>query len=262
MDANAERRTGAGGGPEVFQAAFFARYPLAEQVMRLFDNLPGVAFYAKDTASRFIKVNGAFLESHGLHDEREVLGRDDRDLSLPAMAAAYMEEDRRVMTGRRSIPGQVWLVYQSRRVPRWYVSSKTPLFDPAGAVIGLAGAMYPIERPDELAAHTHELLPVVRHIEEHYPEPVSMAAMATRAGLSPTHFNRRFRQLLRMTPVQYLRTVRVQAARRLLAETSLGLAQIAIDTGFTDQSHFTRRFRQTTGLTPAAYRRRFRAGGA
>ncbi len=85
--------------------------------------------------------------------------------------------------------------------------------------------------------------------------------MATRAGLSPTHFNRRFRQLLRMTPVQYLRTVRVQAARRLLAETSLGLAQIAIDTGFTDQSHFTRRFRQTTGLTPAAYRRRFRAGG-
>src|SRR4051794_20890406 len=109
--------------PFAFQSAFFARHPLASQVMGLFDALPGVVFYAKDTGSRFVRVNGAFLANHGLRDEREVLGRTDRALSPPALAAAYMEEDRRVMAGRRAILNQVWLVYQSPGLPQWYVSS-------------------------------------------------------------------------------------------------------------------------------------------
>jgi AraC-like DNA-binding protein len=246
--------------PAAFRAGFFARHPLAEQAMSLFDNVPDVVFYAKDTAGRFVRVNRRFLDNHGLQREEQVLGRTDRDLSVPAMAAAYMAEDRRVMDARRALPGQVWLVYHERRVPRWYVSSKTPLFDPAGEVVGLAGAMYPVDRPDDLARHVEELLPVVRHIERHYADTVSMSQMAKLAGLSATHFNRRFRQLLRMTPVEYLRTVRVQAARQRLAGTSDPLVTIAADTGFADQSHFTRRFRQTTGVTPAAYRRRYAAG--
>lgn len=249
-------------GPHIdpldFQAAFFTRYPLAEQVMGLFDALPNVSFYAKDRLSRFVKVNGRFLEHFGLHDERDVLGRTDRDLSPPAMAAAYIEEDQRVMAGRKPIPGQVWLVYRARRLPQWYVSSKAPLFDADGHVIGLAGAMYPIDQPHELAAYTHELEPVVRHIEQHYAQSISMVQMARLAKLSRTHFNRRFQQVFRMTPLAYLRTIRVQAAQRLLAGTLQELAAIAVDTGFTDQSHFTRRFREATALTPAAYRRRFR----
>jgi transcriptional regulator GlxA family with amidase domain len=94
-------------------------------------------------------------------------------------------------------------------------------------------------------------------VEKHYAAPVSMAEMAKLAGLSTTHFNRRFRQLLRMTPSHYLRTARVRQARLLLSTTDKPLAEIAILTGFTDQSHFTKRFRQTTGLTPDAYRRQF-----
>lgn len=242
-----------------FQADFFARHPQAQSVMGLFDVLPGVSFYAKDRHSRFIRVNDSFLQNHGLRDAADVIGKTDLDLSPPAMAMAYMEEDQRVMTSGQPLPGQVWMVYQSRRVPRWYISSKTPLFDPDGTVIGIAGAMYAIDRPDELARHVQELMPVIRHIERHYAEPVPMSAMAKLAGLSSTHFNRRFQQLLRMTPMAYLKMVRVHAAQRLLTTTSLPLSQIAIDAGFTDQSHFTRRFRQSTGLTPAAYRKRFRA---
>ncbi|HEY2587927.1 MAG TPA: hypothetical protein VGI81_19445 [Tepidisphaeraceae bacterium] len=55
--------------PLEFQAAFFKRYPLAEQVMGLFDALPNVSFYAQDRLSRFVKVNRPFLEHFGLHDE-------------------------------------------------------------------------------------------------------------------------------------------------------------------------------------------------
>lgn len=245
---------------QALQTAFFARNPLARSALDLFDALPNVAFYAKDVQSRFIRMNQLFLEIHGCNSPDQLLGKNDRDVSPPAMAEAYIEEDQRVMASRRMLPGQVWLVYHPHDQPHWYVSSKTPLIDQAGEVIGIAGVMYPIDRPDELARYTRELLPVVRHIGDHYSEQVSMAEMARLAGLSSTHFNRRFRQLLRMAPVEYLRTVRVQAARRLLAGSTATLAQIAAETGFTDQSHFTRRFRQATGMTPLAYRRRFRSG--
>lgn len=246
--------------PRAFQQAFFARNPLAQSALDLFDTLPNVAFYAKDADSRFIRMNQLFLEIHGCHSPEEMLGKTDRDVSPPVMAEAYIDEDQRVMASRRMLPGQVWLVYHPQEQPHWYVSSKSPLFNLQGEVIGIAGAMYAIDRPNELARFTRELLPVVRHIEANYAEPVSMTDMARLAGLSSTHFNRRFRQLLRMTPLEYLRTVRVQAARRLLAGSTATLAQIAAETGFTDQSHFTRRFRQATGMTPLAYRRRFRAG--
>lgn len=240
------------------QEVFFAKHPAAASVMELFEALPQVSFYAKDTESRFIRVNRRFVETHGALDEKEILGRSDRDFHPPVMAEAYIAEDHRVMAGRRAIPSQTWLVFHSDRLPQWYVSTKVPLFDPAGEVIGLAGAMFPIDRPAEQERYFRELFPVVRHIERNFFAVTSMAEMARLCGLSSTHFNRRFRELLRMTPTDYLRSVRVQAARRLLGASQRTLAEIAHETGFTDQSHFTRCFRQATGMTPLAYRRRFR----
>lgn len=241
-----------------FRRDFFVRCPQAESLMRLFDALPQTYFFAKDHESRFVAVNHMFLDNHGLADESQAIGKSDRDFHPPLLAEAYIAEDRRVMASRRPLPGQVWAVLHRRTAPRWYVCTKTPLFGPDDEVLGIAGAMYRIDDPKLLAGYFEELMPVIRHVDRHYADDVSMAAMAKLAGLSATHFNRRFRELLRMTPSQYLRTVRVQHARGLLAMTDTPLAKIAALTGFTDQSHFTRRFRETTGLTPDAYRRRFR----
>ncbi len=244
--------------PFRFQTDYFDRHPGGRSVMDLFESLPHVSFYAKDTASRFVRVNRLLTESLGASDESQVLGRSDRDFHPPVMAEAYIAEDRRVMAGRRPIPNQTWLVFHADRRPQWYVSTKVPLFDPSDVVIGIAGAMYSIEQPAEHARHFRELSAVIRHIERHHAENVSMVEMAALSGLSTTHFNRRFQQLLQMTPTAYLRSVRVHAARALLGTTHRGLAEIAQRCGFTDQSHFTLVFRESTGMTPGAYRKRFR----
>lgn len=243
--------------PPALQAAFFRSCPTAQNFVDLFDSLPNVAFYAKDTESRYVRVNARFVAIHNATSEADMVGRDDRAFHPPAMAAAYIAEDGRVMAGRRAIPGQVWLVFHERQLPHWYVSTKVPLLGCNGAILGIAGAMYEIERPAEEQQYFQELTPVIRHIERNFADPVSMAEMATLAGLSSTHFNRRFQQLLRMTPTNYLRTVRVQAACRLLSTSRRPLAEIAASTGFSDQSHFTRRFRAATGITPTGYRQRF-----
>lgn len=242
-----------------FQAAFFARHPNAFSVMGLFEYLPAAYFYAKDDESRYIRANALVLNQvFGLAREEDLLGRTDREFQPPALAEAYLAEDRRVMELRKPIPNQVWLVPHVRGTPRWYVSSKTPLFGPAGEVMGIAGVMYPISTPQDQEAYFRELAPVIRSIDARYTEKISMEEMAELAGVSSTHFNRRFRALLKMSPGEYVFKLRVQEAQRLLTGTAESVGEIAVATGFYDQSHFTKHFRRVTGMTPLAYRKRFR----
>ena len=85
-----------------------------------------------------------------------------------------------------------------------------------------------------------------------------MADMADMARLSRTQFNFRFRELLRMSPSEYILKLRIEIAQKLLNTTDKSIAEIAAEAGFYDQSHFTKRFRRVTGLTPLAYRKQFR----
>ena len=236
---------------------FLSGKPLAESVLDIFDHLPHVILYVKDTDDRFVKVNRAYMEMHGIDDASEVIGKTTFDLNPPSLARAYVKEDQFVMDSREPLPGRRWMVMHKSSIPQWFISSKTPLFDATGEVIGLLGAMYRIDVEEELADVLGDIFPAARYIEQHYTEPVSMTQMARLVGLSSTHFNRRFKQVLHMTPNQYLRSVRIQVVQQLLTTTSLSIARIACDVGYNDQSHLTKRFKEVTGITPAAYRKRF-----
>ena len=77
------------------------------------------------------------------------------------------------------------------------------------------------------------------------------------AQMSPRHLIRCFRQVLSMTPQEYVRQARVQrAAARLRRGERPALAAQAV--GFADQPHMTRAFRKVMGITPAAYARSWR----
>ncbi len=239
------------------QTIIFQENPLADSVISLFDSLPQVFFFAKNRKGQFIKANQPFLDNHGLKTESQVIGKTAHDFHPPLLAEAYIAEDNRVFSSCRPLPGQVWLVPHRRREPRWYIRTKVPLFNALGNVVGIAGTMYRIERQEELKQYLQEISPAAQYMEHHYADQICMTEMASLAGVSSTQFNRRFRQLLRMTPMQYLRAVRIQAARKLLTTTSNSLVEIAMEVGYADQSHFTKRFREITGMTPAAYRKRF-----
>lgn len=85
--------------------------------------------------------------------------------------------------------------------------------------------------------------------------PRSVREIAGELGLHPVYFARRFRQSFGMTPGEYLRRCRLDRARWLLRRSSAGLAEIAVATGFSDQSHFSNVFRKGFGVSPGAYRR-------
>jgi transcriptional regulator GlxA family with amidase domain len=95
---------------------------------------------------------------------------------------------------------------------------------------------------------------VQQYIETHLTESISIQALAEIAGLSMYHFARAFKQSAGVTPHEYLVKSRVRRAQELLADTDMPLSQIAIATGFSDQSHCARRFREYFGVTPSGYR--------
>lgn len=238
-----------------FRELFFKKYPSLEGIMGLFDHAPGMYFYAKTRDSRFVRVNRANQAIYGVDGEETLLGKTDRDFHPPALAEAYIAEDQRVMEGGRPCSNQVWLVPYIGGAWQWFVSSKTPLRDPEGSVVGVAGVMYPIDTPRDQQERFGQLAPAIQLVEQQFREPLTMSELARSCRLSATHFNRLFRQVLRMSPTEYLLAVRVQEARRLLADPQKGLVDIALGTGFFDQSHFTKRFKHATGVTPTEYRR-------
>lgn len=241
-----------------FHRPFFKHRPAAAALIELFDCLPGVIFYAKDRESRYIAANRAMLLAKEIRDPEDLLGRTDRDFHPAVMADAYIAEDRRVMERGCSLTNQVWFVVDRSGRPGWFNSSKVPLRDEAGEVVGIAGVRYAIETPEDRERQFRALAPVVRHLEENYTANVSMAEMARLAGISATHFNRQFAFLFGMSPMRFLHSLRVEKARQLLMHTDRSVGEIAIETGYHDQSHFTRHFRQLGGMTPGRFRSQYR----
>ncbi|WP_127579840.1 AraC family transcriptional regulator [Paenibacillus koleovorans] len=88
----------------------------------------------------------------------------------------------------------------------------------------------------------------------HLSEPLPVQELAAAAHLSESRFHLLFRQRFGVSPHQYLIQLRLQHVKELLAETSLTLAEIAEQCGFTDLHHLSSSFKRREGMAPSEYR--------
>lgn len=93
-------------------------------------------------------------------------------------------------------------------------------------------------------------------MEMHFKERIYLDQICRCAGLSKSTLLRAFTKSKGVTPYRYLETIRINEAKKLLAEGMTPL-EAAIETGFSDQSHFSNYFNQFIGLTPGIYREIF-----
>ena len=91
-------------------------------------------------------------------------------------------------------------------------------------------------------------------VQAHLGQDLALEALAQQAGFSPYYFARLFRRTTGESPHQFVLRQRIERAQGLLSQRDLPLAQVALASGFANQSHFTRAFKRQLGLTPRAYR--------
>ncbi|MBO9709221.1 MAG: helix-turn-helix domain-containing protein [Caulobacter sp.] len=92
-------------------------------------------------------------------------------------------------------------------------------------------------------------------IDRDFARPLTVADLAAEAGMSQSRFFEHFARAYGKTPHAALAETRLRAAQRLLADSALSIAEIAVRTGHADQGVLTRAMKARLGVTPAAWRR-------
>jgi|SRR5436853_4273359 AraC-like DNA-binding protein len=90
------------------------------------------------------------------------------------------------------------------------------------------------------------------YIADHYKNNISLKQLSDVTGLNPFYLVRAFRKEVGLPPHEFLTQVRIRRAMKLLLR-GLPIAEVALETGFVDQSHLTNRFKRLVGTTPKQF---------
>lgn len=109
-------------------------------------------------------------------------------------------------------------------------------------------------RPEAPPAGHPVVAQALAYIREHLHEGVSLKDVAQALGYSPGHLSELVREATGRPVTPWLAELRMNRAKELLAETDLGVGQVAAAVGFPDASYFSRQFRKLNGRSPLAWR--------
>ena len=216
---------------------------IAPEVIELFDYLEDTPLWIKDEAGHYEWVNVSFLLNFGVKTRAEIIGRTDYEFCGEVLSNQYRIDDERVLRGER-ILSRVELVGRFDHTARWCATSKVPLRDAQGNIVGTAGVTRPLARTEANGvARTPTDSPLsiaIRFISLRYADRITNDDLAKACGLSVRAFERQFHAAYNSSPHDYIRGLRVRMSCSPLVFTRKTLAAVATEFGFADQSHFTK----------------------
>lgn len=101
--------------------------------------------------------------------------------------------------------------------------------------------------------HKTDLQGIRAFIGSHYDEPLSITQLAKMANISPKYFVDLFKKTFGQSAMEYLTDVRIQHAKRYLAESEERLRDIAKKVGYKDEFYFSRKFKKEVGVSPSEF---------
>ncbi len=99
---------------------------------------------------------------------------------------------------------------------------------------------------------------LIRYILSHYKEQITLGDLAAIAKLQPTYLCRAFKEYTDKSPLEFVNTVRMEEACRLLRETDYPIYKVVFNVGYRDPGFFSRQFKKFTGLKAREYRSQYR----
>jgi len=113
----------------------------------------------------------------------------------------------------------------------------------------------PVVRDSTLRSHCESVERVITAMRSQIDRPMTLQQMARIGFASPYHFNRTFRQITGVPPLQFLYALRLDAARSLLTQTQKKVIDICYEVGYNSVGSFTRRFADVLGVSPTHLRK-------
>ncbi len=97
---------------------------------------------------------------------------------------------------------------------------------------------------------TRRISKAIRHLREHFNEPLKIENIASDLGMSVSGFHHHFKSVTAMSPLQFQKQLRLQEARRLMMGEDLDAASAAFRVGYEDTSYFSRDYKRMFGAPP------------
>ena len=210
----------------------------------------------KDVEGRYVYFNRQCRKYFGVDANQQILGKSDRDMSHANFSDNYIRDDREILATGKPIVDRMELIMDPGGVVRWHLTTKLPLRDAGGNVIGILGHTRPVVQTRQTWESLEEFGKVLEWIDENIRSEIRIADLAEMMNLSLSSFERRFRREFHMTPKRYIMKIRIASACRDLLSTGRTVTEIAYDYGYCDQSHFCKEFRRLMGTSPGRYRSR------
>jgi AraC-like DNA-binding protein len=113
----------------------------------------------------------------------------------------------------------------------------------------------PVMRDSTLRSHYESVERVITAMRGQLDQPMTLRELARIGFASPYHFNRTFRQITGVPPLQFLYALRLEAAKRMLTETQKKVIDICYEVGYSSVGTFTRRFVDVLGVSPVRFRK-------
>lgn len=225
-----------------------------EQLICMFDLLPDVLFWIKDSSHNFIHANQAFIEHKRVKGIEKIIGKTDYDFSPTHIAKQFIRDDEKVLAGK-SVTDRLEMNMTQSGDTAWYATSKRPITNENGHVIGTYGITRHLEKQAKALSNVEAVKEPVDFIRQNFQHPFTIEELADVAYLSVSALERRFKKYLAKTPKQFINEVRLENARKLLIETNMPISQVGDETGFSDHSYFSKQFRLLFGELPSDFRR-------
>lgn len=112
------------------------------------------------------------------------------------------------------------------------------------------------KREEDISYTDHpEVNRVIQYMTEHYRENIKVTDLARLVAINVDYLSTVFGKKTGLTPIAYLRNIRIEQAKRLLLHSKLSVEEIASQTGFTDDAYFIKMFKRLVGQTPSSFRR-------
>ena len=244
--------------PSTLRERFIRRVSVDSPFYQLFDHLPDLAFFAKDSQFRFMCASRRFMERFGIVSEAGIVGKNDFDLFPARLAENFRRDDEEVMASGKPKLTIVELFFTDQGIPDWFVTNKLPLLDAEGRVIGIMGTVQSFEGKKQVLQPYLQIDRALAYIREHFRSGVSITELAEIVHLSPRQLHRKFVETFGASPQAFIMKLRIQAACEALQAEGAQIAEVARQLGFCDQSAFTQHFHRHMGHTPLRYQRQFR----